>query len=244
MSLRGAVKRRPVLFELLAAAVELARNAAEFPGRFIAELHQVLRDHRQLGPAVGDPLREHFKECLEAAGLGPHRDHGAGEALGFLAARSAKNQPGKPENRQRAGSNGDPLGDLRRGQRLSGQNAPGRPGGKRKPKCRKHRQSDAEHLPPAGAAFFRTLLAPLLLVERRLDEIGSSAEQLYRWCRLLRLRQWFGALWSGGHRNRQFTIFDAARKRLEKGVTRWGNMRGGQWQNGDWRADQRLPGGR
>ena len=63
--LGGAVERFAVAQQLLAAAVEFARDPAELAGGVVAELHQMLRDHRQLGAAVVDPLREHFEQRFE-----------------------------------------------------------------------------------------------------------------------------------------------------------------------------------
>jgi len=73
----------------------------------------MLGDHRQLGPAVVDPLRQHFEECLERAGFAAHRDDRSGEALGFLAARAPEDQPGKAHECQRPGGDLNPLRDLR-----------------------------------------------------------------------------------------------------------------------------------
>jgi hypothetical protein len=57
---------------------------------------------------------------------------------------------------------------------------------------------------------------PLILIERRLDEVGGRVQELDGFCRIAALRQMFGALWSGSHRNSHFTIFDGARKRLQR----------------------------
>jgi hypothetical protein len=60
-------------------------------------------------------------------------------------------------------------------------------------------------------------MKPLLLIERRLDEIGCRGKELDRFCRLAGFRQLVGALWSGCHRNDHFTIFDEAGKQLDRG---------------------------
>ena len=243
MSLRaasgGPVERFAVAHQFLAAAVELARDPAELAGGLIAELHQMLRDHRQLGAAVGDPLRQDLEQRLEPARFAAHRDHRAGETLGFLAPRAAEHQPDEAHQRERAGGDRDPLRDLRRRQRLSAKRPPGRPGGISEPQRGEDRQRSRKHLPAARAAFLGGLFKPLFLVESRLDEIDAVAAARGL-CRVAGRRQGFGALWSGCHRNGQFTIFDGARKRLERD---WGCNGAGQVGHGDWRADRGLSGG-
>ena len=72
--LGGAVERFAVTPQLLGAAVEFAGDPAKLAGRLVAELHQMLGDHRQLGAAVVDPLRQHFEQRFERLALGAHRD--------------------------------------------------------------------------------------------------------------------------------------------------------------------------
>src|SRR5690242_17728828 len=111
-----------------AAAIELARNATELSGCLIAKLHQVLRDHREFGTAVRNPLRQDFEQRLQASCLGPHRHDRTGEALGFLAAGAAEDQPGEAKEGKRSRSNRNPLRDLRRGKRLAAEYSAGGPG--------------------------------------------------------------------------------------------------------------------
>ena len=59
-------------------------------------------------------------------------------------------------------------------------------------------------------------MKPLFLVESRLGKRHVAGVKLKGLGRFADRRQGFGALWSGCHCNEQFTIFDAARKRLEK----------------------------
>ena len=128
MSLRagfgGAVERHAMLGQLLGARIELAGDAAELAGRLVAKLHQVLRDHRQVGAAVLDSLRQHAEQRLERACLGAHRDDRAGEALGFLAPGAAEHDPAQAEQRERSRGKREPLRDCGRGQRLAGSALP------------------------------------------------------------------------------------------------------------------------
>jgi hypothetical protein len=55
--------------------IEFAGYPAKLVCRFVAELHQMLRHHRQLGTAVVDPLRQHLEQRFERARLGAHSDH-------------------------------------------------------------------------------------------------------------------------------------------------------------------------
>ena len=118
----GAVERFAMAQQLLAAAVEFAGDPAELAGRLVAELHQMLRDHRQLGAAVVDSLRQHFEQALRATALSARiAIDRPGEALGFLAPGAAEHQPDEAQQRQRPGGDRDPLRDRGRGQRLTGQ---------------------------------------------------------------------------------------------------------------------------
>ena len=111
----GAVERLAMPPQLLAAAVELARDPAELAGGLVAELHQMLGDHRQLGAAVLRSAAESTSSSASRlrASLRMVIDR-AGEALGFLAAGAAEDQPDEAEQRQRSGRDRDPLRDLRR----------------------------------------------------------------------------------------------------------------------------------
>ena len=80
--LGGAIERFAMAQQLLAAAVEFAGDPAELAGRIVAELHQMLRNHRQLGPAVVDSLRDDLEQGFERLALGAHRDDRPGKALG------------------------------------------------------------------------------------------------------------------------------------------------------------------
>ena len=102
--------------EPVGAGIELTSNPAKLVGRLVAEVHQMLADHRQLGPAVPDPLRKHLKERLQRARFGSHRDDRPREFLSFLAPRPAEHQPCEAEQCKRAGRDRDPLRDRGRGQ--------------------------------------------------------------------------------------------------------------------------------
>ena len=52
------IERDAMFRELVRARIELARDPVKLAGRFVAQLHQVLRDHGQLGAIVLDALRE------------------------------------------------------------------------------------------------------------------------------------------------------------------------------------------
>ena len=55
---RCPIERDAMFRELVRARIEFARDPVKLAGRFVAELHQVLRDHGQLGAIVLDALRE------------------------------------------------------------------------------------------------------------------------------------------------------------------------------------------
>ena len=72
---RRAVERLAVPLQSFAAGIELSRDPAELAGGLVAELHQMLRDHRELGPAVVDALRQHFEQRFQRARFCPHGHH-------------------------------------------------------------------------------------------------------------------------------------------------------------------------
>ena len=223
MSLRAASAARssasPWRFSRSLLDVELARDPAELAGRLVAELHQMLRDHRQLGPAVADPLRQDFEQRLERPRFGAHRDDRAGEALGFLAPGAAEHQPDEAEQRQRPGGERDPLRDRGRGQRLAGERPAGRPGADSRATAPQGRLSALPSTcrPPAPRSS-RLAARPIVP--------GRTPARRLRRCSLVRSSGSASRPYGGGTGSArfamgswqwQFTIFDEARKRLERG---------------------------
>ena len=179
MSLRADSAARssatPCFASLLGARIQLAGDSAELAGRLVAELHQVLRDHRQLGAAVVDALGQDPEQTFERARFGAHRDHRAGETLGFLAPGAPEHDPAQAEQGERAGGEREPLRDGWRRQRLVRKRAAGRPGDVAEPQRRKDDQRASENLPPAGAVEFGLLLRFLPGVRVEGAEISGSA---------------------------------------------------------------------
>ena len=217
MPIGRAVKRFAVPLQPLAAVVELLGDPAKLSGRIIAELHQILRHHRQLGATLADPLRQDFEQSLERLSFATHSDDGASEALCLLTAGATEDQPEKCEKRERPRRDRQPLGDDRRGKRLPGEGASGRPGRITKPHRRQSDQRDRKNLPPTCSEIggqFLGRLEPLLFFHRT---VGKD----------VRARQFEGlegigqrmlsTLGDRCHRNTDITTFEASRKRLEKG---------------------------
>ena len=97
----------------------------------------------------------------------------------------------------------------------------GRPGAEGEPSAARYDEAGAEHLPAAGASLLGLAFRPLFLVERGLGvcQLAGQFERLHR--PRLRRRRVRRALRMGSWL-RQFTIFDDARKRLEKVAGRAG----------------------
>ena len=236
MSLRADSAARssasPWRFKLFAAAVEFAGDAAELAGRLVAELHQMLRHHRQLGAAVADPLRQDLEQRLERLRFAAHRDDRAGEPLGFLAPGAAEHQPDEAQQRQRTGGDREPLRDQRRRQRLPGERAARPTRRYRRATARRGRRARCRA--PARSARTPRFRSARLAATVPASNVGSPgpcrARQLEGLCRSLAGGRGSARLRGGCHRNVQFTIFDGARKRLERVRARAGRMRA-EWRS-------------
>ena len=154
----GTIKSHAVLRQLVRAGIQLARDSAKLAGRLVAELHQVLGNHRQLGAAVVDPLGQDTEQAFERARFGPHLDYRTGETLGFLPPRAPEHDPAQAEKGERTGSQSEPLRYGRRRQRLVRECASSCPGDVAEPQRREDDESASQNLPAAGAVEFGLLL--------------------------------------------------------------------------------------
>src|SRR4051794_9465416 len=177
----------------------------------------MLRDHRQLRSAVLDSLRQNREQRLERTRLMAHRDDGTGEPFGFPASRTAEHQPDEAEQAKRTRRNRNPLRKRWRRNLLAGQRPTGTPRAERKPQDGQDNEDGSQHVASTRAAFFGPALAPLLLVERGLSTHQSDVE-VERLFLVDGRHERFGALCEWVHINRQFTIFDDGRKRLDSAL--------------------------
>ena len=155
---RGTIERDAVLRQLVRARIQLPRDSAKPAGRLVAELHQVLRNHRKLGAAVVDPLGQDAEQTFKRARFGPHLDHRAGETLGFLPPGAPEHDPAQAEKGERTGGQGEPLCDGGRRQRLIRERASCRPGNVTEPQGGEDDEGAPQNLPAAGAVEFGLLL--------------------------------------------------------------------------------------
>src|SRR5689334_5416123 len=159
----------------------------------------MLRNHRQLDPAVLNALRQNLEQRFERLRLRPHRDDRTREAFGLLAARAAEHQPYETEQRERRGGQRDPLSKGRRSQRLSAKRSARGPGAEREPYSREDAEHHTKDLPPPGSVPLRLAFRPLVLVERRRNADDFFGE-LQGLSPVVGRRQRLGALCEGIHK--------------------------------------------
>ena len=164
---RCPIERDAMFRELVRARIEFARDPVKLAGRFVAQLHQVLRDHGQLGAIVLDALREDSQQTFQGPGLRAHLDHGACEPFGLLAPRPPEHDPAKTEKRERPSGESKPLRDGGGCERLPCKSLARGPGDVAEPQRREDDERAAQHLPAAGTLEFRLRLgfAPGIRVE-------------------------------------------------------------------------------
>ncbi len=198
--------------KLFGTGVEVTGDGAELAGGLVAELHQVLGDHGQFGPAILDALGKNAEQRLQGPRFCPHFDDRPGEPFRLFPARPPEHDPGQAEQGQRPGREGQPLCNRRRGQGLTGKRPARRPCAIAKPESCKDDETAAEDLSAARAAELRFSAR---FVPRKLVETGRNVLFRGRLCHLGNLRRRkVGALSAWLH-ERQFTIFVIARKTLQ-----------------------------